>query len=462
VTVNNQGIEQFRSAFRGAIVRSEDPDYEATRRIWNASVTTRPDMIAQCTGLADVIAAVKVARANGLLVAIRGGGHNVGGRALCEGGLVIDLSRMKGIHVDAAARRVRVQPGVTLGELDRETHVYGLAVPAGVVSKTGIAGLTLGGGVGWLCRKYGMTVDNVISFELVTAEGNVLHVSEDEHADLFWALRGGGGNFGVVTSFEYGLHPVGTVLGGLILHPRERASDLLKFYRSFTTGAPDELAAYAALLYTPDGMPAAAIATCYCGDAAEGERVMKPLRAFGTPLLDAIQPIPFPQMQQLLDAAVPDGNQNYWKSTFLRELSDAAIDEIVTHANQATSPLTAVLVEQYGGAMSRVADDATAFAHRKAGYDLAILGQWVEAGESERHIGWVRGFAEAMTPYRSGAYLLNFLGEEGDDTIRAAFGGNYDRLVEIKRKYDPDNFFRRNQNIQPTKAASAASEPRLT
>jgi FAD/FMN-containing dehydrogenase len=456
VPVDHTHIEQFRTAFCGAVVRLGDDDYESARKIWNASITARPGIIARCTGLADVIAAVKFARQHSLLVAVRGGGHNVGGRALCEGGIVIDLSRMKGIHVDAAARRVRVQPGVTLGELDRETHVHGLAVPVGVISKTGVAGLTLGGGVGWLVRKYGMTVDNVISFELVTAEGDVLNVSADEHPDLFWALRGGGGNFGVVTSFEFRAHPVKTVLGGLILFPRERAADLLKFYRSFTTNSPDELAAYAILLHTPDGMPACAIATCYSGDLAEGERLMKPLRAFDTPLLDAIQPMPFPMMQQLLDGAAPEGLQNYWKSAFLRELSDTAIDEIVKYGNQATSPMSAVIVEQYGGAMSRVADDATAFAHRKAGYDLAMLSVWTNPDESDRHIGWARSFADAMTPHRSGAYLLNFLGEEGDDTIRAAFGGNYDRLVEIKTKYDPTNFFRRNQNVKPAKAASAA------
>ena len=455
--VDNNHIEQFRTAFRGAIIRPGDEEYESARCIWNAHITARPGIIARCTGLADVIAAVKFAREHDLLVAIRGGGHNVGGRALCDGGLVIDLSRLKGIHVDPVARRARVQPGVLLNELDRETHVYGLAAPIGVISKTGVAGLTLGGGVGWLVRKYGMTIDNVISFELVTAEGEVLRVAADEHPDLFWALRGGGGNFGVVTSFEYRLHPVKTVLGGLIIFPRERATDLLKFYRSFTENAPDELAAYAIMLHTPEGMPACAIATCYCGDLAEGERLMKPLREFATPLLDAIQPMPFPMMQQLLDGAAPHGLHNYWKSTFLRDLSDTAIDEIVTHANRATSPLSAVIIEQYGGAQSRIADDATAFAHRHEGYDMAIAAVWTPAEESDRHIAWARGFAEAMTPHRSGAYLLNFLGEESDDTIRAAFGVNYDRLVEIKTKYDPTNFFRRNQNVKPAKVATAAS-----
>ena len=453
-SVDESRIEQLRSVCRGAFIRPGDGDYDTARRIWNASIDRRPGLIFRCAGLADVIAAVTFARENGLLVAIRGGGHNVGGRALCDGGLVIDLSQMKGIHVDPRTRRVRVQPGVTLGELDRETHVYGLAVPSGVVSRTGIAGLTLGGGVGWLVRKHGLTVDNVLSFEVVTADGKLLTASADENTDLFWALRGGGGNFGVVTSFEYQAHPVSTVLGGLILHRRSEAHAALQFYREFTDSAPDELGTYAALLHGPDGTPFVGFATCYSGDLAEGERVLAPLRKFGTPVVDAVQPIPFPVMQTVFDAAVPEGNQNYWKSTFVRELSDPAIDTIVSHANEATSPLTAILVEQYGGAASRVSTDATAFAHRKAEYDFGILTQWTDPADSERHVAWTRRFAEAMAPYRSGAYLLNFLDrEEGDDLVRAAFGGNYERLVTIKTKYDPTNFFRINQNIVPAETA---------
>ena len=450
--VGDSAIEQLRAACQGVVIRPGDSLYDSARRIWNASVDKRPGLIVRCSGLADVIAAVRFAREQNVLVAIRGGGHNVGGRALCDGGLVIDLSPMKGIHVDAAARRVRAQPGVTLGGLDRETHVYGMAVPLGAVSKTGIAGLTLGGGVGYLCRKYGLACDNVVSFEIVTADAKVLRVSADEHPDLFWALRGGGGNFGVVTSFEYRLHPVSTVLGGLILHPRDKATDLLKFHRDVSASAPDELATYVGLIHTPDGTPVVGFVTCYCGDLDTGAKVMQPLRDFGSPLLDAVQPMPLPQMQQLLDGAVPEGNQNYWKSTFVRELSDDAIETIVRHSNADTSPLTAVLVEQYGGAVSRVPDDESAFGNRQAQYDLAILTQWVRPEESERHITWTRAFAEAMEPFRSGAYLLNFLGEESDDTIRASFGSNYARLVETKAKYDPTNFFRVNQNINPAAA----------
>lgn len=452
--VDSARLELFLTSFRGAVIRPGDVRYDAARRIWNASIDKRPGVIVQCTGLADVIEAVRFAREQRLLVSIRGGGHNVGGRALCDGGMVIDLSMMKGIHVDAAARRVRVQPGVLLGELDRETHVYGMAVPLGVISRTGVAGLTLGGGVGWLARKYGLTCDNVVSFEIVTADGEVRQVSADSHADLYWALRGGGGNFGVVTSFEYALHPVATVYGGMIVHPRAQATDLLRFYRSFTQGAPDELAAYAALLSLPDGTPAAAIIACYNGDLGKGEQVMAPLKAFGSPLADMIQPLPLPAMNSLIDMAAPDGNQNYWKSSFLRELSNEAIDVIVTHANQATSPLTAVLVEHYGGFAGRVARDATAFPQRHAQYNLGLLAQWSDPAESARHIAWTRAFAAAAAPFRSGDFLLNFLGEEDDDVIKAAFGVNYPRLVEVKTKYDPTNFFRVNQNVRPSIAAA--------
>lgn len=447
--VKHDFIKSFKTSFRGEVITPGDAGYEKARKIWNASIDRRPGIIARCLGVADVVAAVNFAREHELLVAIRGGGHNVGGKALCDGGIVIDLSLMKGIHVDSKNGTARVQGGATLGDVNGETHVFGLAVPLGIVSKTGIAGLTLGGGVGWLVRKYGMTCDNVLSFDIVTADGQPRVANADENEDLFWALRGGGGNFGVVTSFEYRLHPVSTILGGLILYPRDRAMEVLQFYRDFTQSAPEELTAYAALLHTPDGMPVVGIIACYCGDLTKGEEVLKPLREFSSPLVDAIQPMPFPQMQSLLDAGFPDGNQNYWKSTFLREFSDDAIEVLVDHASQATSPLTVAVIECYGGAASRVGVSDTAFAHRQEQYSLGILSQWMDPAESQRHIEWTRGLAEAMHPFSSGAYLLNFLGEESHDTVKAAFGPNYDRLVEVKKKYDPTNFFRLNQNIKP-------------
>ncbi len=449
MVVSHDRIEGFQAAFRGELIKPGDSGYEAARKIWNASIDRHPGVIARCSGVADVVAAVNFARENELLVAVRGGGHNVSGKALCDDGIVIDLSGMRGIHVDAENHSARVQGGATLRDVDRETHVFGLAVPAGVISKTGIAGLTLGGGVGWLVRKYGLTCDNVLSFDIVTADGRPRVASAYENEDLFWALRGGGGNFGIVTSFEFRVHPVRTVLGGLVTYPRDRAVEVLQFYRDFTQSAPEELTAYAALVHTPDGIPAVAVIACYCGDVAEGEQVFKSLRTFSSPIVDGIQIMPFPQMQTLLDAAFPDGNHNYWKSTFLRELSDDAIAVLVEHANRATSPLSGVTIEYYGGVASRVGVSETAFAQRQAQYDVAILAQWVDPGESRRHVGWARGLADSMRPFSSRAYFLNFLGEEEEDTIKAAFGPNYDRLTSIKKKYDPENFFCMNQNINP-------------
>lgn len=449
LVVNQDSVASFKTAFRGEVITPEDAGYDRARQIWNASVDKYPGLIARCRGVADVVAAVNFAREHELLVAIRGGGHNIGGRALCDGGIVIDLSLMKGIYVDSKNRTARVQGGATLGDIDRETHVFGLAVPAGIVSKTGIAGLTLGGGVGWLVRKYGLTCDNVLSFDIVTADGQPRVASANEHEDLFWALRGGGGNFGVVTSFEFRLHPVSTVLGGMILYPRDQSREVLRFYRDFTQPAPEELTTYAALLHTPDGHPVVGILACYCGDLTEGEKVLQPLRAFGSPLLDAIQPLPFPQMQTLLDAAAPDGNQNYWKSTFLPEFCNDAIEVVIDYANQATSPLSSVLVEYYGGAAGRTGVTDTAFAQRQDPYNIIPAAQWTNPAESQQHIEWVRAFAQAMEPFSGGSHLLNAIVEENQDIIKAAYGPNYDRLSAIKKKYDPTNFFRINQNIKP-------------
>src|ERR1700747_606909 len=360
--VGKEGIERFQTAFRGEVIQPTDFGYDSARRIWNASIDRRPGIIARCAGVADVVAAVNCARENQLLVAVRGGGHNVSGRALCDGGMVIDLSGMKGIQVNAKNHTARVEGGATLGDLDRETHVFGLAVPAGIVSKTGIAGLALGGGVGWLVRKYGLTCDNVLSFDIVTADGKPRVASAYENEDLFWALRGGGGNFGIVTSFEFRVHPVRTVLGCLVMYPRDRAVEVLRFCRDFTQSAPEELTAYAALVHTPDGIPAVAVIACYCGDVAEGEQVFKSLRTFSSPIVDVIQPVPFPQMQTFLDAGFPHGNHNYWKSTFLREFSDDAIVDLVEDANRATSPLSGAVMEYYGGVASRGGGSGAAFA----------------------------------------------------------------------------------------------------
>jgi len=442
-------IEAFRRGFCGQVLLPEDTGYDSARRIWNASIDKHPGLIARCSEAADVVRAVKFSRANNLLVAVKSGGHNVAGRALCDDGIVIDLSATNRVSVDPELRAVRVQAGALLGDVDRETNPHGLAVPTGVVSKTGIAGLTLGGGTGWLARKYGLTCDNVVSCEVVTAEGDLVTANNEINADLFWGLRGGGGNFGIVTSFLYRAHPVSTVLGGVIAYTRDQAAALLRYYRDFMPAAPDELTAYAGLISMPDGTPAVGVMACYCDDLTEGERVLKPLRAFGSPVFDAIQPTSFPTMQKLVDEMSPDSTHNYWRSTFIRDFSDDVIDLIIEHGNRMESRLSRIVIQFFGGAAGRVAPADTAFAQRQAEYNVGIETQWTDAAESEKHIGWTRTLSDALRPYSSNGYLLNFIGDEEPDTIRAAFGSNYARLVELKTKYDPTNFFSLNQNVPP-------------
>ena len=449
--IDHGKVSEFGDGLDGQAIAPDDSLYDSARRIWNASVDKNPGLIARCASSADVVKAINFARTNQIQVAVRGGGHNVGGRALCDDGLVIDMSQMRKIDVDTEARTVVAQAGCRLGDLDAATHPHGLVVPAGVVKGTGIAGLTLGGGVGWLVRKYGLTCDNVLSFEVVTADGDIVMASADENEDLFWGLRGGGGNFGVVVTFTYRAHPLTTVLGGLLIHPRAKAGEVLRFYRDFMETAPDELTAYAAMLHSPDGDPIVAIIPCWCGDLDAGEKYLRPMREFGPPLVDAVQPIPFPQMQALFDDAFPDGNHNYWKSAFVNELSDEAIDLLVEHANAVPSPLSVLIVELYGGAMARVGADETAFAHRTSDHVVGILSQWADPADTETNIAWTRGVYDALQPHASGAFLLNFLDQEDDAVIRAAFGSNYNRLAELKRKYDPANFFRNNQNIEPAR-----------
>jgi hypothetical protein len=449
-------IKALRSVFRGQVFEPSDVGYNEARQIWNASVGKHPRMIARCSGVADVVAAVNFGRVNHMLTAIRGGGHNVGGRALCDDGLVIDLTPMKSVFVDAATRRVRVQGGATLGDIDRETHVFGFAVPCGIVPKTGIGGLTLGGGVGWLIRKYGMTIDNLLSAQVVTAEGKVLTASASENDDLFWALRGGGGNFGVVTSFEFQAHPLSTVLGGLLLYPRETAIDVIRHFRDYMASAPDELTAYAALLHGPDGSPLVGVIPCYCGNVADGESVLQPLRKFGSPIVDGIQPMPFPAMQSLLAPSFPDGNHNYWKSTLQRGLSDDAVSAIVEHANRLRSPLSFVVFEYYGGAAGRVSSEATAFPHRHLPWDILFLAQWTDPGQTNLHRDWARSGEELLRPFSENAHLLSALDVEPEDVIKSAFGTNLSRLAVVKKKYDPANFFRVNHNINTGTPVGAA------
>ena len=457
--VQEAAVQDFRGRLRGRLLRPEDDDYEPVRKVWNGMIDRRPGLIARCTGAADVISSVRFAREHELLVAVRGGGHNVAGTALCDGGLVIDLSPMKGVHVDSIRREARAQPGLTLGDLDHETQAFGLAVPAGIVSSTGIAGLTLGGGFGWIAPKYGLTCDNLLSADVVTSDGQMVTASEEENPELFWGIRGGGGNFGIVTSFRYKLQPVGPiVLAGLVVHPMAKAPELLRFYRDFIAGAPDELGTVFALRHAPPapflpesvhGKPIAAVFVCYSGPVDEGERALRPLREFGTPLADVIAPKPFIAHQAMLDPVQPSGRNYYWKSDDLPGLSNHAIDTIVAHSEAITSPHTIVAMFQLGGAAGRVAEDATAYSHRNAAYALNCNASWVE-GEPERHVQWAREFSTAMQPFSAGVYV-NFLGDEGEDRARMAYGGpKYDRLVALKNKYDPTNFFRVNQNIKPT------------
>ena len=454
-------IEKFRSKLRGELCLPGEDGYEQARSIWNGMIERRPRWVARCTEVADVIAAVNFARDNDLLLSVRGGGHNVAGSAVGEGGLMVDLSLMRGIHVDPDRRSVQVEPGLNWGDVDRETQLFGLAVPGGIVSATGVAGLTLGGGFGWLSRKYGLTSDNLLSVDVVLADGRFLKASSTENPDLFWGIRGGGGNFGIVTSFEFQLQPVGPdVMAGLILYPFEDAREVLEFYREFTADAPDELGTLAVLRIAPPapflpkevhGQPVVGIGVCYAGSVAAGEAVVRPLKEFGSPLVDLIGPKPYTTHQTVLDAASPSGRRYYWKSEYLSELSDDAGQTLIKYAANLSSPMTAVLVFQLGGAISRVGEHETAAGNREAAYVLNIQSAWEDAEQSDKHIEWTRAFWRDMRPFSSGGVYVNFLSEgEGDARVRAAYPGNYERLVELKNKYDPTNLFRMNQNIKPT------------
>jgi FAD/FMN-containing dehydrogenase len=446
--------------FRGPVLEPSDEGYEAARAIWNGDIQRRPAVIARCTGAADVMAAVRFARERELPVAVRGGGHAVAGHALCEGGLVVDLSPMTGVRVDPLAATVRAQGGCHWRHVDHETQAFGLAVPAGIVTHTGIGGLTLGGGIGHLGRRFGLTIDSLASCDVVTADGELLVASDDERPDLFWGLRGGGGNFGVVTSFQYRAHPVGpTVLAGLLAWPMEEAAGVLRSFRDFVAGAPDEVGIMANLRVAPavpavpeelHGKPIVALVVCYSGPIDEGQRVLRPLREFGALAADTVAPKPYLAHQAMFDAAYPHGRGYYWKSWKLPPLTDAAIDVVVEHASAITSPYSAVPIFTLGGAIARVADDAAAFTGRSAAHDINIVASWLpDDPEPERHKAWARRFWEAMRPFGCGVYV-NFLSDEEAAHVKVAYGHQkYARLVALKSKYDPDNFFRFNQNIAP-------------
>ena len=446
--------KKLASTFSGQLLQPADVGYDDARKVHNGLVDKRPALIARSGGVADVVGAVELARNLSLEVAVRGGGHNVAGRATIDGGLMIDLAPMKGIYVDPRARTVRAQGGVTWAELNCETQLHELAVTGGVVSTTGIAGLTLGGGLGWLMGKYGLALDNLRSVEVVTAEGKVLLASKEKNSDLFWAVRGGGGNFGIATSFEYQLHPVGPmVTGGMIAFPFDRARDVLKSFRDRTASLPDEHTLFAGLIHAPDGSGTklAALVTCHCGPLDAGEKAVRPLKTIGSPAMDAIGPMPYSQLNSMLDAAYPKGALNYWKSSFLAELSDDAIDTMIESFARCPTTMGQILIEHFHGAATRVAVSDTAFPHRAEGHNFIVISEWIERANTDRSIAWARQSYAQMEPFFASGRYVNYLGDdETGDPVAMAYGPNYRRLQELKSKYDPNNFFHMNQNIRPS------------
>ena len=453
-------LRAFAERFRGRLIGPEDETYDEARSIWNGAIDRRPGLVARCSDAGDAVSAVRFALEHDLRMSVRSGGHGVGGLALCDDGLVVDLSPMKAIRVDAEDGLVEVAAGVTLGELDRATQAFGLAVPAGVVTHTGVAGLTLGGGIGWLTRKHGLTIDNLVGADVVTAEGELVAASEGDHPDLFWGLRGGGGNFGVVTSFRFRAHPIGpTVLAGPMLFPLERGPEVMDRYRPWAAEAPEELTTVLNVRRAPPapwipeplhGLPMWMIVACWCGPVEDGEAVIAPIRALD-PTLDVCAPKPWVEHQSMFDGAVTPGWNYYWKSVELDELTEPAVDAIVDHTERITSPHSYSVAFQLGGAMSRVGEMDTAYAGRSPAFDVNINGAWLpeETASAPDHVAWVRSLFGELEPKARGVYV-NFLGDEGADRVRAAYGSEkYERLVELKTRWDPTNLFRSNQNIPP-------------
>jgi FAD/FMN-containing dehydrogenase len=452
-------IDEFKSHFRGDLLLPNDASYEEVRQIWNAMIDRRPALIARCASSEDVVQAVKFARKHNLIVSIRGGGHNIAGNAVCDDGLMIDLSLMKRVKVDQKARRAIVEPGCTLADFDAAAQIHGLATPLGINSSTGVAGLTLGGGFGWLSRKYGMTIDNLLSADVVTADGSELHASEMENDDLFWGLRGGGGNFAIVTNFEFRLHPVGpNVLSGLIVFPFDQAKSIITQFARFTESMPDDLNVWMVtrkappLPFLPEnvhGKEIVALALCYAGAPAEGEKLIEPLRRFGTAHGEHIGVQPYTAWQQVFDPLLTKGARNYWKSHNFARISEGAIDAIIEYASMLPSSQCEIFIGTIGGQTTRVAPEAMAYSSRDANYVLNVHGRWESAAEDERGIAWAREFFAKAQPFASGGAYINFLTQEETARIALAYGATYNRLVELKKKYDPTNFFRMNQNIKP-------------
>ena len=460
MTLSNAIIDGLKSQFRGDILRPGDGKYDEVRQIWNAMIDRKPGLIARCTSAEDVVQAVNFARTNNLLVSIRGGGHNIAGNAVCDDGIMIDMSQMKNVTVDLKTRRAKVDPGCTLADFDKAVQVHGLATPLGINSTTGVAGLTLGGGFGWLSRKYGMTVDNLLSADVVTADGRQVRASETENADLFWGLRGGGGNFGVVTSFEFQLHPVGpNVLSGLIVYPFDQAKSVLTQFARFTETMPDELNVWMVTRKAPPlpflgadvhGKEIVVLALCYAGDPAVGEKLIEPLRKFGTPIGEAVGVQPYTAWQQAFDPLLAPGARNYWKSHNFSELSEGVVDMIIKYAGALPGPQCEIFIGTIGGQTTKASPDAMAYSSRDAKYVMNVHGRWDTAAEDEKGIAWAREFFAKSQPFASAGAYINFLTQEESDRIAFAYGGTYQRLVDLKKKYDPANLFRMNQNIKPS------------
>jgi FAD/FMN-containing dehydrogenase len=464
-TVGAAAVETLAGQLRGSLLKSRDASYDEARTIWNAMIDRRPGLIVRCLGAADIVAAVGFARDHGLLVAVRGGGHNIAGNAVCDGGLLIDVSQMRSVRVDAAARRARVEPGATLADVDRETQAFKLALPTGINSTTGIAGLTLGGGFGWLTRKFGLTIDSLVSAELVTADGELVRTSLSENPDLFWAIRGGGGNFGVVTAFEFQLHPLGPqVLAGLVVHPFEDAATVLRSYREALDKAPDELTCWAVMRQAPPlpflpsewhGREVLVLAMCHCGELSAAERDTAGLRAIGSPIADVVAPAPFTGWQQAFDPLLTPGARNYWKSHDLSALSDAAIGVLTEAIRRLPGPECEVFLGHLGGAAGQIAVEATAFPQRSAHYVMNVHARWREPSMDQTCIAWARGLFDAMSPHAIGTAYVNFMPGDETDRVETAYGPNYARLAELKARYDPSNLFRMNQNVWTVKARAA-------
>ena len=444
-------LDALRGTFSGSVLEPGEGGFDEARSVHNGLIDRTPALIARCQNTADIADAVRFARAEGLDICVRGGGHNVAGRAVVDGAVMIDLSPMKGIHVDARARTVRAQGGVLWRELNRETAAHGLAVTGGAISTTGIAGLTLGGGLGWLMAKYGLASDNVNAVELVNAEGEVLDVTEESDTNLFWALRGGGGNFGVAASFEYRLHPLQMITGGLIAHPIDAAGDLLRFYREALASVSDDLTVFAGLVHAPDGSghKLSAMVVFHTGTPEEAERELAPFKNWGSPLAVEVGPMPYQVMNTVLDANYPKGSLNYWLSSFTSGLPDGLIDTAVERFASVPSTMSAMLLEQFHGAVCRVGVTDTAVPHREEGWNLLLPSVWTDPADTEANIAWTRETHAALAPHLTENRWLNYLGDDQDGAVRAAYGPNYDRLVELKRRYDPDNVFRHNHNIVP-------------